>query len=189
MAALSLTGQIILVVEDEPLIALDIAHCLQAEGASVKTAHSLAEGLRLAQHPDLSAAILDFGLHDGESTELCERLKGRGLPFVLHSGYECVADVCRSGILLPKPATREQLLATVRRILLSTPGPRAARRRVGRASLRLEPRRDPGGAKLPDKQKGELAQSGKVGSPHRRDEAGAAATRTRPGGGLRRAPD
>src|SRR5262245_54451629 len=111
MTALSLTGQIILVVEDEPLIALDIAECLQADGASVKTAHSLADGLRLAQFPDLSAAILDFGFIDGEGTELCERLKVRGVPFVMYSGYEHVADVCRSGIVLPKPATREQLLA------------------------------------------------------------------------------
>ena len=63
MTDLSLSGCVILVVEDEPLIALDIAECLQAEGASVHTAHSLAEGLRLADYPDLSAVVtgLRFG--------------------------------------------------------------------------------------------------------------------------------
>ena len=119
MADLSLTGCMILVVEDEPLIALDIAECLKSQGASVQIAHSLADGLRLADHPDLSAAVVDFGLSDGEGTALCERLKHRGVPFVLHTGYDHIADTCQSGIVLPKPATREQLLATVRHILPS----------------------------------------------------------------------
>ena len=47
-------------VDDEPLVALDIAQRLQSEGGSVKTAHGLADGLRLAGHPDLSAAVLDY---------------------------------------------------------------------------------------------------------------------------------
>jgi DNA-binding response OmpR family regulator len=123
MTGLSLAGCIILVIEDEPLIALDIAECLQAEGASVHTAHNLADGLRLADHPDLSAAVVDFGLSDGKGTALCERLKDRGVPFVLHSGYDHIADTCRSGIILPKPATRKQLVSAVRRILPSASAP------------------------------------------------------------------
>ena len=35
-----LTGCFILVVDDEPLVALDTAQCLQSEGASVQTAHA-----------------------------------------------------------------------------------------------------------------------------------------------------
>jgi DNA-binding response OmpR family regulator len=121
MTGLSLAGCIILVIEDEPLIALDIAECLQAEGASVHTAHNLADGLRLADHPDLSAAVVDFGLGGGKDTALFERLKDRGVPFVVHSGYEQVADACRSGNILPKPATREQLVSAVRSIMPSPP--------------------------------------------------------------------
>jgi DNA-binding response OmpR family regulator len=117
MTGLSLTARMILVVEDEPLIALNIAECLQAEGASVHTAHNLADGLRLADHPDLSAAVVDFGLSDGEGGALCDRLKDRGVPFVLHSGYDRIADTCRSGIILRKPATREQLVSAVKSIL------------------------------------------------------------------------
>ena len=117
MTGFSLTARMILVVEDEPLIALDIAECLQAEGASVHTAHKLADGLRLADHPDLSAAVVDFGLSDGEGTALCEHLKDRGVPFVLHSGYDHIADTCRSGVILPKPATREQLVSALKSIL------------------------------------------------------------------------
>ena len=117
MTHLSLSGCIILVVEDEPLIALDIAECLQAEGASVHTAHNLAEGLRLADHPDLSAVVMDFGLDNAKGTALCERLKERGVPFMLYTGYDHITEACRSEIILPKPATTEQLLGAVKSML------------------------------------------------------------------------
>jgi DNA-binding response OmpR family regulator len=52
----------ILVVEDQTLVALDIADSLTKAGASVLTAATLQEGLRLAEHPHLSAAILDLAL-------------------------------------------------------------------------------------------------------------------------------
>jgi DNA-binding NtrC family response regulator len=100
----ALTGCSILVVGDEPLVALDIAQCLQSEGASVQTAHCLADGLRLAEHHDLV---------------LCERLKELNVPFVLHTGYDQVDGTCGSGVMLPKPATREQLVSAVMRILSS----------------------------------------------------------------------
>lgn len=113
----ALTGCIILVVDDEPLVALDIAQCPQSEGASVQTAHCLADGLRLAEHHDLSAAVLDYRFSDGEGTGLCERLKELNVPFILHTGYDQVDGTCGSGVMLPKPATREQLVSAVMGIL------------------------------------------------------------------------
>jgi DNA-binding response OmpR family regulator len=76
---LPLRGRSILVVEDEPLIAFDIVECFRKAGASVLTAHNLRDGLCLAGHPDLSAAVVDFGLSDGDGTALCERLTRRPL--------------------------------------------------------------------------------------------------------------
>jgi CheY-like chemotaxis protein len=110
MASASLAGRTVLVVEDEPLLALHICDQLQREGASVLSAHTLSVGLQLADHPDVSVAVLDFGLSDGDGTAICERLKGRGVPFVLHSGYDHVPEACPAGIVLPKPATPEQLV-------------------------------------------------------------------------------
>ena len=40
-------------------------------------AHTLKDGLRLADHADLSAAVLDFGLIDGQASELCQRWSRR----------------------------------------------------------------------------------------------------------------
>ena len=120
METADLKGRSILIVEDEPLIALDIAESFQMAGASVMTAHQLHDGLRLAGHPDLSGAVLDFGLSDGEGTALCERLTERGVPFVLHTGYQHVNEACRAGVLIPKPAAPAELVATVARLLASS---------------------------------------------------------------------
>jgi DNA-binding response OmpR family regulator len=73
--------------------------------------------LRLAGHPDVLVAVLDFGLRDGDGSEICERLKERDVPFVLHSGYDHAADACGGGVVLPKPATRDQLIASVMQAL------------------------------------------------------------------------
>lgn len=117
MSSVGLSGHTILVVEDEPLVALDIVESFKQAGASVYTACNLHDGLRLAGHPDLSAAIVDFGLSDGEGTALCERLNERGLPFVLHTGYTHVHEACRTGVVVHKPATAFQLVSTVEKLL------------------------------------------------------------------------
>jgi CheY-like chemotaxis protein len=98
----ALAGHTILIVEDEPLIALAIVEDFTAAGASVHTAYNLCDRLRLADHPDLSAAVVDFGLSDGKGSALCERLNERQVPFVLHTGYTHVHEACQSGIVVPK---------------------------------------------------------------------------------------
>jgi DNA-binding response OmpR family regulator len=118
--AVALAGHTILVVEDEPLIALAIVEDFKAAGASVHTAYDLCDGLRLADHPDLSAAVVDFGLSDGKGSALCERLNERQVPFVLHTGYTHVHEACRSGIVVPKPAAPGQLVSEVERLLRET---------------------------------------------------------------------
>jgi DNA-binding response OmpR family regulator len=113
MTSVSLAGRTVLLVEDEPLIALDICESLHDAGASVLSAHTLSAGLHLAGHPDLSVAVIDYRLGDGDGTAICDRLKQRDVPFVLHSGYADLAEACGAGIVLPKPATPEQLIWSV----------------------------------------------------------------------------
>jgi DNA-binding response OmpR family regulator len=57
-----LAGRSILIVEDEPLIALDIQRGFEAAGARVMTMRSLQTALAAVEDPDLSAAILDHAL-------------------------------------------------------------------------------------------------------------------------------
>jgi DNA-binding response OmpR family regulator len=111
--AMPLRGRCILVVEDEPLVALDLVETFRRAGASVLSAHRLDDGLRLAALPDLSGAIVDFGLSDGEGTALCERLKERDIPFILHSGYSHVDEACLAGVVVSKPASSDVLVSTM----------------------------------------------------------------------------
>ena len=57
-----LAGRCILLVEDEPLISLDITARLQDAGARVVSASRLEKALGLAECPDLAAGVLDFDL-------------------------------------------------------------------------------------------------------------------------------
>lgn len=84
-----LEGRSILVLEDEPLISMDVQQRFHDAGAQVLHAWRLEEALRLAERPDLSAAVLDFDLGGGrDSTPVCWRLAERRVPFVFHSGLK-----------------------------------------------------------------------------------------------------
>ena len=106
----SLAGRTILIVEDEPLIALDIQAAFEHVGADVVTACTLASATDLVEQDGLSGAVIDFGLRDGDADPLCGRLKQRAIPFILHSGYAHLGDTCDGGIVIQKPARPETLV-------------------------------------------------------------------------------
>jgi CheY-like chemotaxis protein len=108
-----LEGRSILVVEDQPLIALDITQALEDAGASVTTTNTLRHALILVEHDDLAGAILDHALPDGDSSALCSRLKERGVPFIIYSGFDAFDGECRGAPHLPKPASEEQLVTAI----------------------------------------------------------------------------
>jgi DNA-binding response OmpR family regulator len=110
-------GRSILVVEDEPLVAMDIATEFEDRGAHVVQTHSLKAALKLIETDGLSAAILDHGLKDGDSTQLCERLNERRIPFVTYSGYGRIEGACAKGAVVEKPAPPSVLVATVEALL------------------------------------------------------------------------
>jgi CheY-like chemotaxis protein len=113
MSGTSLGGRSILIVEDETLIALDIVEAFENAGAVVFAARSMADAIRFVEHDGLSAAVLDFGLGDSDTSGLCLRLEERRIPFILHSGYSRHGPACRSGIVIPKPASPATLIETV----------------------------------------------------------------------------
>jgi DNA-binding response OmpR family regulator len=117
MQGSSLAGRSILIVEDEPLIAINIAAAFEKAGAIVVAARSLREAVRRVEEDGLSAAVLDFGLGDGDADVLCGRLKERAIPFILHSGYAHVGNACHGGIVIPKPANPEALIEALQDVL------------------------------------------------------------------------
>jgi len=87
---------VVLVVEDEPLIRMVIVGLLEELGTTVEEAGSAAEALAVMQRTGerIDAAIIDLGLPDGSGHDLALTLRqGRPrLPIVIATGY-CQAAV------------------------------------------------------------------------------------------------
>src|SRR5262245_63133745 len=105
-----LAGRLVLVVEDEPLVALHVQGFLVGAGARVLLAHALPTARIYARDPELSAAVLDHGLKTDDTSEICTILKERDIPFVLYSGYSKVtvlmANLCTSRLRLTYSSRR-----------------------------------------------------------------------------------
>jgi DNA-binding response OmpR family regulator len=106
----NLKGCTILVVEDEPLIVMDISMAFDGTGAHLTTTNTVKHARLLVEHDGLSAAILDHALTDGDSTSLCTRLTERGVPYLMYSGFKTFDNACKGAPHLMKPASHEQLL-------------------------------------------------------------------------------
>jgi DNA-binding response OmpR family regulator len=85
----------------------EIAPLHHQSGAEVITTNTLRHALLLVEHDGLSAAILDHALGDGNSSLLCARLKERGIPFLIYSGYEKIEGACKGSPHISKPASNQ----------------------------------------------------------------------------------
>ena len=101
----------VLLVEDEPLIAMMLEDFLDAlDRQHAGTADSVAAALPMVEAGALDAAILDVNLRGGEkSFAIAEALAAKNIPFVFASGGggEDIAPEYRDRPMLPKPYTME----------------------------------------------------------------------------------
>lgn len=85
----------VLIVEDEPLIAVDFAMLLEMHGWRViGPVATVIAALHLLSNETPSAGLLDVDLGGETITPVAEYLAARGTPFVLSSAY---ADPARIG--------------------------------------------------------------------------------------------
>lgn len=119
-AGSGLDGRRVLVVEDNALIAMAIEAALRGHGCVVVgPAATLDEALALAlartEAPD--AAVLDVNLGGASVEPVAAALRGRGVPYVLATGYGDSAALAGDVTVLRKPFATADLLAAVRRLL------------------------------------------------------------------------
>jgi len=106
----------ILVVEDEFLIALDIAGVLEQAGLSVVgPAGTVRDALQAIERDVVHGALLDAHLAGEPVGRIADALKARGIPFAFVSGYgrEQLPPAYRAVPLVKKPFTGKDLLAAV----------------------------------------------------------------------------
>ena len=111
-----LAGIRVLVVEDNMLIALYIEDVLQDLGCVVVgPVGKLDAAMRMANDEALEAAILDVNIRGGHVYPVAERLRARGIPFALASGYGdwAILQEFRNQPRLTKPFTTHELEALV----------------------------------------------------------------------------
>jgi CheY-like chemotaxis protein len=116
-----LAGKRLLVVDDEPMLAMDVADHLQFHGAQVAAVNSLEEAAAiLASGAALDGAILDIQLGDEEVWPVAEALERTGTPFLFLSatfGLRPLPGEFADKPFLPKPLDGERLKQTLSSLL------------------------------------------------------------------------
>ncbi|HVZ05992.1 PAS domain S-box protein [Hyphomicrobium sp.] len=116
----AVAGKRILVVDDEPLIAMDIVASLEDEGCKVVgPAATLKKALHLIETEDIDAGLLDANLAGEPVDALAAVLTRRKIPFAFVSGYgrEGLPEAFRQTTLIKKPFHRQRLMDVVQQML------------------------------------------------------------------------
>lgn len=111
-----------MILDDEAIIALDLANMLQDLGHSVVSmATRVAGGMEFARYGSLDMAILDINVHGVASFPLATILQDRGIPVIFASGYgeTGLIDGFRDALVLTKPYGMDHLSQVVAKARLT----------------------------------------------------------------------
>jgi PAS domain S-box-containing protein len=116
----TLRGKRVLIIEDEPLLSMDMEASLAEAGCEVGgPVGTIAKAKQLIAGMDFDAALLDANLAGESVDELAVALTQRNIPFAFVTGYgrEALPDGFREALLLGKPFSKEQLRSVVQTLL------------------------------------------------------------------------
>lgn len=116
----ALRGKIVLVAEDEILVALDIADTLTGAGAQVAGPYiSLAQAKDAANTAAVDLAVLDIDLGGQEVFPAAKALQARGIPFIFYTGQperEALHTEFAGIPVCVKPARPDSLIEALARL-------------------------------------------------------------------------
>ena len=115
----------ILIVEDEPYVALELQAAIEAAGGTVVgPVGSASAALALLETSAVAAAVLDVQLSDRDVTPVAIFLVSRGVPVVFQSAKPLPANLhrsCPDAVLYEKPVSAESLIETLRNLTQPRP--------------------------------------------------------------------
>lgn len=108
---MQLTSHKVLIVEDEPLVALLLEDMLIDLGHQViRISSTLAEGLRAIHELELSLAVIDVNLQGEMSFPIAQAAYERGIPVLFSTGFgQGSMSELRKATVLAKPYTYDEL--------------------------------------------------------------------------------
>ncbi len=114
-----LTSYSVLIVEDEFLIAIDLADIFgDANALVVGPAATVSEALKLLDDQVIHAAVVDVNLREENSLAIALALESAGIPFIYHTAH---AELGTLGWpvapIVKKPSNPATLVATVSNLL------------------------------------------------------------------------
>ena len=119
-SGLSIEGKRILIVDDEPLLLMDLEDTLVNAGCVViGPASTLPQAKVLIGEAEFDIALLDVNLGGQRVDELAAALTQKNIPFAFVTGYgrEGLPQSFRHAPLIGKPFSQQQLLKVVRQLV------------------------------------------------------------------------
>jgi len=120
-SAARLKGRSILVVEDDPLIRLELTCLFESVGAQVVAASTYAQAVTAIEHKQIRAALLDHGLQEDDIAPLCRLLAEWHIPYMFYTGYPDLEQNYPRAIIVQKPASGEVLLTKMAELIVGAP--------------------------------------------------------------------
>ncbi|KAB0267649.1 response regulator [Microvirga brassicacearum] len=107
----------VLILEDDPFIAMDLQYILEGDGHQVVGAVTSAGDARAHLSEDLDYALLDVDVADGKSFAIAEELRDRRIPFAFVSASppSDIPEPLRAMDFIPKPYEEATILRSVDR--------------------------------------------------------------------------
>jgi DNA-binding response OmpR family regulator len=113
-------NRIALLLEDEPLISMDLEATLEKAGFEVVTIMSCADANAWLEDHCPAVAIVDVQLTDGSCHDVVGKLHGLSVPFIVHSGAyasEFTESVFAKGTWMGKPSASADIVQTARQMV------------------------------------------------------------------------
>ncbi len=113
----------VLIVEDDPIIGLDLRDTVAAAGAVVLgPAHDVKSALALLETSTVDVAVLDHVIVGGDSRPIADLLIQRGVPFLFHTSHRDDLPARYPTVtIVDKPSHPDELVRSLKTLVVKRP--------------------------------------------------------------------
>ena len=109
----------ILIVEDEPIVALNYASILEEAGFDVLgPVGSIRKGIEIIDGERFDGAVLDIDLRGVPVEPIIMALQGKGVRYIFVSAFPAMVGPYKNAVFLEKPCTAAELSKAVNALVL-----------------------------------------------------------------------